>query len=554
MLPPRKPPEKKVDFQRPNVVFQPATARGLERGINQILNAVNPTLGPLPRMVAIEPIANKNQPPEILDSGGTIARRIIQVRGRDADVGAMYIRNVLYSLQEKAGDGTATAAVIFQKLYNEGRRYVVNGGNPMALRNYFEEAVPLVLQELDSMTRRIRGKKALAGLARTITNDDALSNYLGEIFDIIGEFGRLEIRAGRTRELEREYVEGLWWDKGVVSREMIFDKVELRTSFEDAYLLISDLEIENPEDILPLLDLCVANGIKELLLISRTLSDRAIGLLLLKPNLEKIKIAAVPSPEAAMDKRIEALMDIAILTGGRTLMKDAGDTLNNIRLEDLGRARRIWVRADNWGFVGGRGDSRTVRSHIASLRQAYNHARNADDRKRILNRVSKLLGGSATLWVGDNTPTAIEQRKALAERTAEAMRGAMREGVVPGGGVALLNCRTALRKAIADATDPDQAAAYRMMVKACEAPFRTILANSGAEVDEIMPQINHAEPGCGYDVIRRQLCDMDEAGIFDAASVVKAAVHAAFTGAGLALTLDVIVHRKNPPESLAVTS
>jgi chaperonin GroEL len=551
--PPQQPPEKKSDFQRPGVVFQPVTARSMLRGMDKILNAVRPTLGPLPRTVAIEHIANREKRPEMLDSGGTIARRIIQLRGRNEDVGAMFIRNVLWSLQEKVGDGTATAAVMFQKIFNDGRRYLVDGGDVMMLKRHFESALPLLLAELDQATRPVSGKKDLAALAMTICHHETLSRYLGEIFDIIGAFGRMEIRTGRSREIEREYVEGLWWDNGVLSREMIFDKFEQKTSLEDAYILISDLEINEPGDLIPLLDLCIRNEVKSLLLISGTLSDRAMSLLLQKPNQEKIKIIAVRSPAISMDVRIDAMQDLAVLTGGTALFKAAGESLNRIKIEQLGRARRVWGRVDNWGFVGGRGDPRAIRNHIAALRKAYGNAKDNDGRKKILNRVSKLIGGSATLWVGGNTPLEVEALKELAERTGEAMRGAMREGVVPGGGVALLDCRTRLRKELDGATDPDKIAAYRILIKALEEPFRVIVQNSGGDLDEIFPLVKQAGAGYGYDVLKREVVDVAAVGLFDAASVVKGAVHAAISGAALALTTDVMIHRKNPPESLAGT-
>jgi chaperonin GroEL len=255
-----------------------------------------------------------------------------------------------------------------------------------------------------------------------------------------------------------------------------------------------------------------------------------------------------------MDVRIDAMQDIAVLTGGTALFKAAGDSLNRVKVEDLGRARRVWGRVDNFGFVGGRGDARTIRAHIASLRKAYENAKDNDGRKKILNRLGKLMGGSATLWVGATTPIEVEALKELAERTGEAMRGAMRAGVVPGGGVALLNCRDVLRKALEGETDPDKIAAYRMLIKALEEPFKVIVENAGMDLDEIFPLIKQAPAGTGYDVLKRQVVDMLETGIFDAASVVKSALHAAISGAGLALSTDVIIHRKSPPESLATTS
>ena len=550
---PRKQFEKKADFQKPGVLFQPATSRRMQRGMDQIINAIRVTLGPLPRTVAIEPIAGKNKRAEILDSGGTIARRIIQLKSRDEDVGAMFIRHVLCSLQEKAGDGTATAALLFQKLFSEGRRYIVNGGNSMILRRHFEAAIPLILAELGQMTQHLSGKKRLTGLAMTISHDPVLSQYLGEIFDIIGDFGRLEIRTGRSRELKREYVEGLWWDTGVLSREMIVDKIEMKTTLEDSYIFISDLDIEDPNDLVPLLNMCVQNGVKTMMLISATLSERAMGLLLSKQNRALVQVMAVRSPASTIDVRNDSLQDIAVLTGGTVLAKAAGYKLAAVKFEHLGRARRIWGGANNFGIIGGRGDARTVRAHVTALRKSYNTAKDNDGRKKILTRFGKLMGGSATLWIGANSPLEVEALKELAERTSEAMRGAIREGVVPGGGVALLDCRRVLRKAIEGEFDLEKVAAYRILIKALEAPFRTILQNAGIDLDDVMPLVKQAGAGYGYDVINRKVVNMADAEIFDAASVVRAGLHAALSGAGLALSTDVIIHRKNPPVSVGTS-
>ena len=276
-----------------------------------------------------------------------------------------------------------------------------------------------------------------------------------------------------------------------------------------------------------------------------------MGLLLSKQNQALVQVMAVRSPAVAMDVRIDSLQDIAVLTGGTVLSKVAGYTLHGVRLEHLGRARRIWGGAHGFGVIGGRGDARTVRAHVTALRKSYNAAKDNEGRKKILTRFGKLMGGSATLWIGANSPLEVEALKELAERTSEAMRGAIREGVVPGGGVALLDCRQVLRKAIEGESDLEKVAAYRILIKALEAPFRTILQNAGIDLDDVMPLVKQAGAGYGYDVINRKVVNMADAEIFDAASVVRAGLHAALSGAGLALSTDVIIHRKNPPDSSA---
>jgi chaperonin GroEL len=531
------------------VVFDPRAAEGMQKGMDKLVRLIAPTLGPLPHIVAHEKIVGKNELPEMLDSGGTIARRVIQIPNRNEDVGFMFLRHVLWRLQEGEGDGTASAAVMFQTIYDLGRRYLVAGGNPMGLRQYFDDGLVSVLRALDGMTVQLQGKQKLAGLARTICYDDDLARMLGEIFDVIGAYGRLEVRKGHGKELVREYVEGMYWDSGFRSRQMTNAENGLRANLENAAILISDLEIETPEQLIPLLNLAVKNNLKQIFLVSSTLSDRAMGILLAKPNQEKVFVVAVKTPGMTIDVQRDALEDLAILTGGRPLIKAAGDSLEQLTLDDLGRARRIWADKIAFGIIGGRGEPRTLRQHIATLRSTYRTAPQ-DDRKKLLERIGKLMGGSATLYVGGLSPTSIDERVELAKRTAEAMRGAMRDGVIVGGGVALLACRDILEPYTHNTEDPDQRASYSIMIQALEAPFRTLVENAGCKVEKILAQVEAAGSGFGYDVLARKVMPMAEAGVYDSAPVLKGAVHSAFSSAALALTTDVIIHRKNPPEGL----
>jgi chaperonin GroEL len=524
----------------------------MQSGFDQLVDLIRPTLGPLPHITACEKVSSRGELPELLDSGGTIARRVIQIPDRQEDVGLMFLRHALWQLQEREGDGTATAAVLFQAVFQGGRRYITAGGDAMLLRTHLEHGLRLILPELERQTQPLQGKKKLAGLAYTICFDEDLANRLGEIFDIIGPYGRLEVRKGNGSELIREYVEGMYWDSGMRSREMANSDHGLRANLENAAILISDLQIETPEQLLPLLQLAYKNGIKQVLLISSTLSERAMGILLTKQNREKVEVVVVKVPGVTADAQRDALVDLAILSGGRALVKATQAKLENVRLEDLGRARRIWVDSGFFGITGGRGDARQLRQHVAALRQAFRNTTDSADRNRLLTRIGKLLGGSATLYVGGSTVIAIDERVELAKRTADAMRGAIRDGVVPGGGVALLACRDVLlarKKETAMLMDENERAAYTILLKALEAPFRAIVNNAGIWPGKVLAEIEQRGPGCGFDVLTGQVVDMRAAGLVDAASVVKGAVHTAVASAALALTTEAIVHHRNPEET-----
>ncbi len=536
----------------PGVVFQPQTYRGFQRGVNQVVEAVRPTLGPRPRVVAIDRILDKRMP-EMLDNGGVIVQRIIQLPNRDDDVGAMYIRDMLWRLYDQVGDGTATAAVLFQAVYNEGVRYLAAGGNARRLDEFLQKGLRLILSELNRMTRPVKGKAKLARVAQAICYDPEMAKLMGEIFDIIGEYGRLEIRPGRGRELEREYVEGMYWERGLVSREMVTDHSRLRTELENPAILISDLEIEQPQQLFPALELALRAKIGALLIVAEKISDSAIAFLLANKKPEQFQVIAVQTPGHGREEQAAALEDLAILTGGRPFISVAGHTFHSIKLEHFGRARRAWADTRNFGIVGGQGQPRGLREHIARLRTAYNGTEDTARRGKLLTRIGKLMGGSATLWIGGASELEINERQELAERTAAAMRGAMMDGVVPGGGVALLACRPALQERLAHCTDPDERAAYHILLEAVTAPFRTIVANAGYDPSQVMGQVNGSGPkGCGFDVVAGQVVDMVEAGIVDAAMVQKSAVYAAVASAALALTIDVMVHHRSQPQRATI--
>lgn len=539
-------------WQEPRVVFNPQVHQGMLRGIEQIVNAVRPTLGPFPRLVLYDKSVTSSSPPEFLDDAGTIARRVIQIKGRDADVGAMLVRHMLWTLREEVGDGTATAAVLFDSLYRSGLRYLAAGANPMRLRPHLEAGLREILTKLDEMSRPVEGKQQLARLAEVVSQDPELGRMLGEIFDIIGPYGRLEIRKGHSRHYEREYVEGMYWDTGLLSRAFIVDTTRQRVEMENPFILMCDLEIEDPHELVPVFALCVREGIKDLVIVTRKMSETLIGMLVYNRERKKldVNIIGVKTPGVSVTDQRVALMDMAVLTGGRPFFRDAQDRLRTVKLADLGRARRIWAERGHFGIIGGGGDPRKLREHIAQLRALHANTTDLEERERVQARIGKLLGGSATLYVGGTTETELGYNKEWAKRVADAMRGALREGVVPGGGVALFACRADLLEKAAQSEEFEAQAAYKMLAEAVEMPMRVLLENAGYVPSEALSRLHRLGPSSGLDVRTGEVVDMWEAGILDITTVVKAAVRGAVSTAALALTTDVLVHRAAAPQAL----
>jgi chaperonin GroEL len=346
----------------------------------------------------------------------------------------------------------------------------------------------------------------------------------------------------------------MYWKNGVYSREMLADRVKLRTEMENVAILISDLQINDADQLVPAIALAKAGGYSSLLVLAREFSSSAIALLLANSRTDAsgasagFQIVAVKSPGDTVSERTAALIDMVKLTGGNPFLAATGhETLQGIQGSDLGRARSVWATTLSFGIIGGKGDPRALRRHIADLRAAYKAAQNVETRKELQERIGKLMGGSARLRVGGITESAIMVRRALAERTADAMRGAMVEGILPGGGVALLNCRPALQECLEKSATTDERAAYHILLRAMEAPLRTIADNAGYDPSTVMARIEQAGPGYGLDVYTGQIVDMAEAGIYDPALAQKTALQAAINSAALALTTDVVIHHLRPP-------
>ena len=541
--------EKMKGKGTPRVIFQPRTSHALRDGIGLLAGAIRPTLGPAAGMVAIDYITKEKGRPEVLDSGGVIARRIIELGDSSADMGAMLLRAMVCRQHDEIGDGTATATVLFEAIYRAGLRYIAAGGNGTRLRHYLDELLPAVLAELDRQTFRIESREDFTQIAHSLAHDPTMAAMMGEIFDVIGEYGQLDIRKDRARGLRREYVEGVYFNSGLFSRVMVNDQVVKRAELHDTHVFICDFNIEDPRELFPVIETAVDAKIPSLVIIARRMSEAAMSLVLAANRPGKFQALAIKLPDPNPEMRAAAMEDLAALTGATPLLKVMGDALSAVTPAHFGRARRVWATAHQFGLHGARGDPRKLRRHILHLEDRFRAATDREEREEreaLEARIGKLMGGSATLWVGAATEPEIEIRKSAAERAARAVRMAVREGVLPGCGLALLNVRPMLERRLEAATEPDERAALGILLDALAAPTRAIYENAGHDASEIMARLAFAGPGTGFDVLRGEVVDLRAAGILDCASVVRLSTRNAIATAALALSIDVLVHHREP--------
>ncbi len=549
--------------RKPIVVQQPRTYRQILEGINTIADAVRPTLGPLPRLVVLEAL-RRTDVPEFLDDAATIGRRIFEITPRGCDVGAMLIRQALWKMHQEAGDGAATMAVMYQALLREGVRTVTQFDcNAMRLRGGLEKALRAVSDCLRQDASPIGGRQAITDMALGMCQGDReMARVLGEVFDIVGPDGLIVVEGHERLGLEREYVEGTYWKlSGWFSRLLLSNPAEMRETFEDAALLITDFELKDPAALVPVLERCVKAGVKRLVIIAREVSDRVIGLLVNNNRAKTIQTLAVRTPKVLEMDRVASMEDIAVLTGGRVFYSAAYRGLpawdgTDFRVEDLGHARRAWAMDSLFGIYGGAGDPRAVRQHMARLsgqlrlaqRQSSGKPFDEHGIEDLRTRLGRLSGGTVILRVGAIHETERQQRQAVAQRAVTALRSALAGGVVPGGGASLLGAASALC-ALPAASD-DEAYAFRILARALEEPLRAIAANAGYVPDVVIEKVKAAPRGRGFDVRTGQVVDLRSAGILDPLIVLQKALEVAVSGAAMALTTDVIVHHRKPVESV----
>ena len=524
---------------------EPARA-ALIRGMSLMTGLLRPTLGPTARTVAIARLVGSG-PPEILDSAATIARRTIQLADPFEDMGAMLVRDMVWQLFERVGDGTATAAVLAQALVRGSARCIAAGVSAASVRRGIERGLAVALAELRRRARAIEGPAEIANVAAGVVRDPALTEMIGEIVDSVGPDGAALVEDAEASETGYEYVDGLRWNEGYVSPHLL-EAGQTTARLINPRIFVTDRPLERAEQLLPAVEVCVAAGERRLLVIAPEVRDSAVALLVVNRRNGVLESAVAVRAPAVGAQRTRILEDIAVATGGRCVREAAGERLEDVTIDCLGRARQVWASKTAFGILGGQGGKDAIRRRIGEARAELNAA--GDDgflRDKIRERIGKLAGTAAVIRVGAPTESAREELKLRIEAALKAAGLALQEGVVPGGGAALLGCVPAVE---ALELDGDQTAGTRVLAEALAEPMRAIAANAGLEPSPIVHEARLRGQDWAFDAVGREWIDTRQAGPVDPLAVVRAALEAGVSAATTAMTAEVLIRRRVRPAGL----
>jgi chaperonin GroEL len=503
---------------------------------------VRGTLGPKARAVAIQPVIGGSKPPEILDDAATILRRVIELPNPAENIGAMILRQLTWKVREEVGDGTATAAVIAQTLLSEANRYVAAGGNAMRIKVGIESGYEIAQARLKEFCRPIDDPKDMSRLIAGVTSDAELGEMFGEIYDLIGQEAVVIIQDSQGTRTQREYVEGVQWDQGYLSPYFATNTERMECVLEDALVLVTNRNITTTRELVPALDQVKQAGFSSLFIVANDVSGDALALLVANKNEGTIKSLAVKAPGYG-DRRMGILGDLAVLTGGRFVNEDAGDTVADVKIGDFGRAVRIWSDRANFNVIGGYGEANAIRERITNLRKEIPSIKDEYEQQKARERLGKLKGGVAVVNVGAPTETAQKEKRVRVESAVAAMRAAGEGGVVPGGGAALLACARAVRSLNGAG---DEHFGRLALAAALEAPLRWIVKNGGFKDAAIVAELGERPDGWGFNVLQGRVSDVASEGILDPYAVLRVALEKAVSGASMAITLDTLVLHKKP--------
>ncbi len=503
------------------------------RGVNTLADAVKITLGPKGRNAVIE---KKFGPPVITKDGVTVAKEI-ELKDPLENMGAQMVREVASKTSDVAGDGTTTATVLAQAIFREGVKTVAAGANPMALRRGIEKAVEVAVGEIKKLARDVKGDMIAQVGTISANNDKQIGGIIAEAMKKVGKDGVITVEESKTMETTLEVVEGMQFDRGYLSPYFVTDPERMECVLEDVRILIHEKKISSMKDLLPLLEQIAKMG-KPLLIIAEDVEGEALATLVVNKLRGTLQCAAVKAPGFG-DRRKAMLEDIAILTGGKAITEDLGIKLENVKIEDLGRAKKVTIDKDNTTIVEGSGKTSEIEGRVKQIRTQIEETTSDYDREKLQERLAKLVGGVAVIKVGAATETELKEKKARVEDAMHATRAAVEEGIVPGGGVALLRCIPALDKM---KLDEDEMIGVNIVKRALEEPARQIAQNAGHEGAVIVGRIReNKEENFGFDAESGEFGDMVKAGVIDPAKVTRLALQNAASIAGLMLTTEALV-------------
>jgi chaperonin GroEL len=513
--------------------FDSAAREALQRGVDKLANTVRVTLGPRGRNVVID---KKFGAPTITNDGVTIAKEI-ELENPYENMGAQLLKEVATKTQDVAGDGTTTATVLAQSMVHAGLRLVTAGANPMFLKRGMDRAVQAIVADLKKQSKPIKTPAEIANVATiSANNDPEIGKLISEAMDVVGKDGVITVEEARSLETTKEVVEGLQFDRGYLSPYFVTDPERMEAVLEDGYILIYDKKISSIKDIIPILEKVSQVG-KPLLVISEDIEGEALATLVVNKLRGILNVAAAKAPGFG-DRRRSMLEDIAILTGGRLITEEAGIKLENAVLSDLGRAKRIVVDKDNTTIIEGAGKKSDIKGRVDQIRKEIEDSTSDYDKEKLQERLAKLAGGVAVVHVGAATEVELKEKKARVEDALAATKSAVEEGIVPGGGVALLRAQASLASLEAKG---DERSGIDIVSHALEAPLRTIASNAGAEGSIVVERVRTQKGAMGYNAATGQYEDLFQSGIVDPTKVTRSALQNAVSIASLVLTTEAVV-------------
>ncbi len=518
--------------------YDAAARKALEAGVDAVANAVKVTLGPKGRYVVLD---KKFGAPTITNDGVTIAREI-EVEDVFENQGAQLVREVATATNDVAGDGTTTATVLAQAIVRQGLKNVAAGANPLALKRGIEKAVDQVVANIASQSKEVSGKEQIARVATISAGDEEIGDVIADAIEKVGKDGVVNVEEGQTFGMDLEFTEGMQFDKGYISPYMVTDQDRMEATLEDPYILIANQKIGSVRDVLPVLEAVIQSG-KPLLIIAEDVEGESLATLVVNKLRGTFTGVAVKAPGFG-DRRKRMLEDIAILTNAEVITEEIGLKLENTQVSQLGRARRVVVAKDTTTIVDGAGDAEAIKGRINQIKAEIENTDSDFDREKLQERLAKLSGGVAVVKVGAATETEMKEKKHRVEDALQATRAALEEGIVPGGGVALLQASAAVKLdengASADGSDDERTGA-RIVLRALEEPLRQIAENAGLEGSVVVNDVRKAKKGHGLNAATNEIVDLVAAGVIDPAMVTRSALQNAASIAKNILTTEAIV-------------